>query len=270
MSKLRRAIDKIGTAVLNIWPDWGRVYVKSRLSITKKMDYSRGDIVLDVSSPLEYSVRARSCAKEPEMIYWIENLFQKGDVFFDVGANVGAYALVAAKYHQGGVKVYTFEPSFLNFAQLCRNIALNNCSGTVIALNVALSDKTNLETLNYNNLTAGGALHALGEALDYKKEAFTPVFKQAVLSYRMDNLIAQFGLPSPQHIKLDVDGIEYEILQGASKTFSSPELKSVFIEILDDDRRIMDYLSEKGFKVHKRFPIDIPGQNVANYIFSRA
>ena len=263
-------IDKTGTAFLNVWPASWRVYAKSRLSIRRTMDYVHDKIVLDVSSPFEYSVRTRSCSKEPETVHWIEDLFQKDDVLFDVGANVGAYALVAAKYHKGRVRVYAFEPSFLNFSQLCRNITLNDCHGTITAFNVALSGKTGLGTFNYHNLTTGGAMHTLGDPVDYTKETFVPVCQQTVLTYTMDDFIAQFGIPMPQHIKLDVDGIEYQILQGAPKIFSDPRLKSVFVEMLDSDQPMMDHFLSKGFKVHKRFPMSIPGVNVANYIFSRS
>lgn len=262
-------MDKAGTAFLNVWPDLWRVYVKSRLSIIKKMDYARDTILLDVRSPFEYSVRTRSCAKEPETVDWIESFFQKGDVLFDVGANVGAYSLVAAKYHQGRVRVYAFEPSFLNFSQLCRNITLNDCHGTITAFNVALSDKTGLETFNYRDLTAGGAMHALGDPVDYTKETFVPACQQTVLTYTMDDFIAQFGIPAPVHIKLDVDGTEYQILQGASKIFSDHRLKSVFVEMPDSDQPMKDYFLAKGFKVHQRFPISTPGVNVANYIFRK-
>lgn len=262
-------MDKTGTAFLNGWPDLWRVYAKSRLSIIKKMDYARGTILLDVRSPFEYSVRTRSCAKEPETVGWIENFFQEGDVLFDVGANVGAYSLVAAKYHQGRVRVYAFEPSFLNFSQLCRNIALNDCQGTITAFNVALSDKTGLETFNYRDLATGGATHVLGDPIDHTKGLFTPALKQAVLMYAMDDFIAQFGIPVPAHIKLDVDGTEYRILQGASKIFSDHRLKSVFVEMLDSDQPMKDYFLAKGFQVHQRFPIPISGMNVANYIFRK-
>ena len=260
--------DKMASVFLNVWPALWRVYVKSRLSIIQKMDYGRADVFLDVSSPFEYRVRVKSCAKEPETVAWIES-FQKGDVLFDVGANVGAYALLAAQCHQNQVRVYAFEPSFLNFSQLCKNITLNRCHDAVIAFNIALSGKSGLEIFNYHNMMVGGAMHTLGKAIDFKKEVFTPVYRQTVLTYTMDDFIGQFSIPPPQHLKLDVDGIEHEILQGASKTLSDMRLKSILIEMAEDDKEMMETLLAKGFKMHARFPQGGIALRIFNYIFTR-
>lgn len=268
--KFVRAIDELMTVLLNILPSRLRMQIKSRLSIVRQMDYKKEKVLLDVASPMEYDVRINSCAKEPETIEWIEECFKPGDVIFDVGANVGAYSLIAASHLKTRLKIFAFEPSFLNFPRLCQNITLNGFSDSIVAFNVALSGKTGLNTFNYHNFTVGGAIHTLGDAIDYQKKAFAPVFKQTVISYTMDDFIAQFNIPTPNHLKLDVDGIEFEILKGASKTLSNPSLKTILVEMSEDETQMMDYIQGHGFKVHKRFVQEHPTLRFFNYIFVRA
>lgn len=245
------------------------IEIKNSINLTGKMDYARHDIYLHVDSMTEYETRLHSCRKEPDTVEWIEDFMKPGDIFYDVGANVGVYSLVAAKYFAGAVKVYAFEPAFLNFSQLCRNIFLNNCQEAVVPLLVALSDKTSIDDFNFHDLVTGGSLHTLGETVDHKGEVFTPVVTQRMLSYRLDDLIEQFKIPKPSHIKIDVDGIEKAVLQGAPNTLSSSSLRSVDVELAEGDgqREITELLIRKGFKLdsqHKRWT---PG--MLNCIFIR-
>ena len=230
-----------------------------------------------MDSEIERSVRLISCRKEPETIDWIETFIKPGDVLFDIGANVGAYSLVAAKFGQGKIKVYSFEPGFMTFPQLCKNVIINDCTDSIIPLQIALSEETNLEVFNYHNLIAGGAMHTLGPAIDYKGDAFTPTVRQSVLAFTIDDLVERFPIPTPNHIKLDVDGIEFGILRGAKHSLESPELKSVILELEETSREsgeITEYLTGKGLRFHSKYRYALAEESddfgtVFNYIFVR-
>lgn len=253
----------IGQAI-RVLPDSRLIAFKSGIKVVKKMDYQRRDIFLDVESDVEYRLRLHSCQKEPETVKWIETFIKEGDVLYDIGANSGAYSLVASKFFNGKVTVYAFEPAFLNFAQLCKNVALNKSQDTVIPLPVALSDKTNIANFNLRSLVPGGAIHSLGEPLDPDGNAYTPAFRQPVMSYRADDLIEQFDLRTPNHIKIDVDGNEYSVLKGMEKTLGCGAVKSVLLELnggQGHDQEILDLLAEKGFQVHSNYGL--------NHIFVR-
>jgi FkbM family methyltransferase len=243
--------------------------LKNGINLTRKMDYERADIFLHVDSLIEHEARLHSCAKEPDTVEWIETTMRPGDVFYDVGANVGAYSLVAAKRFAGKVKVYAFEPAFLNFSQLCRNLALNNCQDAVFPLSVALSGRTTIGQFNYHDLVPGSALHTFGEAVDYTGQTFTPVFEQTMLSYRLDDLIDQFKIPKPTHIKIDVDGIEKAVLEGAQKTLLNPSLRTVIVELEagQGEREITELLVNSGFKLDSQATRWTPG--MLNCIFVR-
>ena len=260
-----------------VWPDVVLIEVKQRLGIVRRIDYERHEIFINVDSLTEYSSRLHSCKKEPETVEWIETLFEEGDVFFDVGANVGAYSLIACKFHGGAVKVYAFEPAFPTFVQLSKNIILNGCDEGIVPLQIALSERTGLETLNYHNVSPGGSLHALGESADNRGDVFEPVARQPVLAYRIDDLVEQFPIPAPNHMKIDVDGTELQILKGADHTVSSPLLRSIIVELEEghqDRDQVVEFLSKRGLTLASRHRYLYgdeagPSSRVYNYIFHR-
>ncbi|MDE2010475.1 MAG: FkbM family methyltransferase [Candidatus Omnitrophica bacterium] len=261
--------DRMAGHAVNILPPGIKVFLKSHLKVVKRMDYSKGRILLDVASSMEYRVRTNSCRKEPETVEWIETFFKDKDVFFDIGANVGAYSLLAAAYFKGKVSVYAFEPSFLNFPRLCNNIHINGFQETITPFNIAFSDKTAVDYFNYRNLIIGGATHTLGEAKDEHNHSFVPAYRQATLAYAMDEFIKQLNLPVPQHIKLDVDGNEWVILQGARKTLQNPLMKSLLIELGEEDTKIPKFLEENGFSLHAKYPQGVPEAKLSNCIFRK-
>jgi FkbM family methyltransferase len=264
-------------AACSVLPERVVVFLSGHTKLVKKMDYPRAEILLQVESDVEYVTRLHSCEKEPETIEWIHSFFREGDVYYDIGANVGAYALVAAKVFEGRIRVYAFEPGFPTFKQLCTNVVLNDCQDYIVPLQVALSDRTAIETLHYSSLVTGGALHALGQAVDYKGDTFQPVIRQAVLAFSLDDLVKYFGLPLPTHIKLDVDGTELKILKGAGHVFASEVLKSVLVEVVEGDRQslqLIELLEGVGLHFHSKYKYvhggdTGPSSRIFNYIFSR-
>ncbi len=210
--------------------------------------------------------------KEPETIEWIDT-FQKGQVLFDIGANIGLYSLYAAKK---GVFVVAFEPESQNYALLNRNVYLNRASDNVICLNVALSDRNCVDYLYLPEFRVGGALNNFGGALDWRKRAFTPSFKQGAVSHTLDSFLQLYPPHFPNHIKIDVDGVEAEVVRGAQETLRDSRLKSLSIELNDslpEDREAIDLIQSLGLKLlHKRHGIMFEGgdfSSVYNYFFVR-
>jgi FkbM family methyltransferase len=268
-----RALDALPqhliVAALKRRPLEDRLEAKRDFQTVGKMDYARHDIFLHVDSIAEQSVRLKSCAKEPDTVEWVETFLKEGDVLFDVGANVGAYSLVAAKFHAGRVKTYAFEPAFANYVQLCKNIILNDCQRAVVPLPLALSDRTTVDTFNYRNLIPGSALHTFGEAVGDDGEAFKPEFNQHVLSFRIDDLCRQFPVPAPDHLKIDVDGLEAKVIEGARETLAAGKVRSVIVELREDRNgaEITDSLARFGLRLHSKQARWTEG--LFNYVFSR-
>src|SRR5687768_1401308 len=112
---IRKARDLARTALgrlVTLLPNGAKLELRERAQIRGRLDYEKANLELFVESPTELHARLSSCAKEPETIAWLEQHLRDGDAFYDVGANVGAYSLVAAVNPREGVKVVAFEPGF--------------------------------------------------------------------------------------------------------------------------------------------------------------
>lgn len=265
----RRAAAKGVASGVALLPGPLRAMMAEHAPMVRRLDYGGARVLLHVDSEMEYFVRLRSASKEPETVTWIETL-RPGDVLYDIGANVGAYSLIAAKRFNGTVHAYAFEPSPLNFGQLLRNLATNDCGDAVTPIPVALASTTRLETMNYSSAQVGAAMHTLGAAVDEHGRAFQPAMRQRLLVYSLDDVVKTYELAPPTHIKIDVDGGEREILQGAPETLRSPSLRSVLVETGVPGagaEPVRKTLEQFGFALEASFP---HGSRAANLIFGRA
>src|SRR5438105_818190 len=153
-----------------------------------RLDYDGAEIRVGVTSRAEILSRLRPCAKEPWTVRWIEQNLRDGDVLYDVGANIGAYSLVAAALGREGVQVVAVEPAYANYAALCDNVLLNGRGDVVVPLPLALAGRTGLDALGSREVGAGAAGHGVGGGAS--------AHVQPVLTYRLDDLIG-LGLPAP-------------------------------------------------------------------------
>ena len=244
--------------------------LKGSLNPIAFLDYSRSEIKITADNSISFQ-RSVACKKEPETIQWIEANVKPGDVFYDIGANVGAYSFVADKCCKGDITVYAFEPSFSTFNQLCKNIILNNSQNNIFPFMICLSNREQFEMFNYFSTEAGESKHTLGNNyIDCLGQEFSPAYQQKIFSYSIDSLVKRWGLLPPDHIKLDVDGTELDILQGASETLRGNTVKSILVEISSIDPHkdeISTFLHQTGFAVDSKVKHGITV--ISNVIFKR-
>lgn len=219
--------------------------------------------------------RARTLfTKEPETLRWIST-FSPDDVFYDIGANVGTYSVFVA-INGRAKEIYAFEPESQNYAALNRNIALNGLDSRIFSLNVALANSTGLGQLFLSKFQTGGAIHSFGTSIDVNRKPKESPFKQGSLSVSLDDFVRLFNPAFPNHIKIDVDGLEKEIIEGAKNTLSDPRVKSLLIELnesLSEDQEVIQYIQSIGFKLifkgHAEMFEEGDFKHIHNYIFTR-
>jgi len=187
-------------------------------------------------------------SKEPETIGWIDS-FDESDTLWDVGANMGIYAIYAAA--GGRRSVVAFEPSPATFGVLCRSIELNRMDDRVFAYCIALGDKKKLSQFDMRTTVAGFAGSSLDGYRDGGGRAAERSFHQAAIGYTVDAFIEEFEPPFPNHIKIDVDGPDHLVLFGAQRTLADPRLKSILVELVGGDRqkKATALLLAAGFKL---------------------
>ena len=206
----------------------------------KKCIVNQHKILIDIEDVNELRRTDTYMTKEPETLEWIETYFNQKDVFYDIGANIGQYSLFAAAYLKGDCTVYSFEPAFHTYAKLNWNIYHNGFDSSIIAYNIAVSNKQELNTFYLSDMHKGSANHSFKVMEKNDKSALIPKYRQGMIGISIDELQKNWGLETPNHIKIDVDGIEELIIQGATETLKNPQLKSILIEITQVE----------GMKVH--------------------
>ncbi len=270
---VKTTFEKFVRLLFSFLPFPLQLSIRNNFDIVKKFDYKKKNIFLVVDSPIEYEFRLNSCLHEPETVEWIEKYIKKNETVFDVGANIGAYSLIVAKYNNGSNHIYSFEPNFTSYNKLCKNIILNKCEGCIFPFQIALSDKYCIDNLNYSSLETGSAYHTLGINKFFNDE---PKYKQQTIVYSIDKFTEDFNIPDPQHIKIDVDGIEYEILKGAKKTILKKSFRSLNVEIDENSencKKIIKYVESLGLIFSKKYTDLNAGDpeadkfKIYNYIF---
>jgi FkbM family methyltransferase len=206
-----------------------------------RLDYPGADIHLRLRSREEFH-RLNACKKEPWTVRWIERHLERGDVLYDVGANVGAYTLVAA-VAVPGLRVVAFEPGAANFAALCENVDLNGVGERVMAVPLALGRRPGVAALGRDTSVPGASARLVGDA--------APAGTHVVLVDRLDDLAQRFGLPAPDHLKLDVDGAELDVLAGGGRVLEG--LRSAMVELdRERDPEVVELLASAGLDLVER------------------
>jgi FkbM family methyltransferase len=228
---IESAMARGARVLLRVLPIGARAKLKQDFTPIVRLDYRPHEVLLHADSP-DALYRAAACRKEPETIRWIEQAIRPGDVMYDVGANVGAYALVASKHCGGAITVLAFEPSFATYDQLCRNILLNGCEASVIPHLMCLTERPGLVRFGHTSLAPGSALHISGGTPEGQTSI---VYWQEIPGFSIDFLVSQFGFPVPNHIKIDVDGSELNVLRGAADTLDSDRVRTIQVEVSPQD-----------------------------------
>jgi FkbM family methyltransferase len=214
--------------------------------------------------------------KEPETLKWIESFKKSSNIiFWDIGANIGLYSIYAA-INFSKSKIISFEPSTLNLNILSRNISLNNLEKKINIFQIGLTNVNNtFFDMNETTLEEGGALSSFGKSYNFEGKKINKINKYSIFGTTIDYLIFNNILKVPDYIKIDVDGTEHVILNGAEKTLKKNKIKSILIEVnenfLNQRVNVEKTLKNCGFYLkHKYIAQDVIGTKFSksyNYIF---
>lgn len=206
---------------------------------------------------LVYTCQLWDFAEQAFLLHFL----RPGDLFVDVGANVGGYTVLASAV--AGARSMAFEPVPSTYAELQRNIRLNDIGHLVQAHCCALG-----ETAGTSRMTAHrGGLNHMAFETDTPGPAAETV---EVVADRLDAVLG--GVPC-QAIKMDAEGFELSILRGAPETLSQPSLQALVIELnssgerygfMDGDvhQSIIQYGFEPySYKARTRTLAALPGYN---------
>lgn len=138
---------------------------------------------------------------------------EKGDVFYDVGANIGLHTACISQIEEFGM-IYCFEPQLLNFSKLEEYLENYEYEFDYSCMNIALFDENKeLQFDMVENKIGEGRGHISHEG------------DVTVKCKRLDSL----DIKRPDVMKIDVEGAEYRVLQGMGDIVDS--CRAIFIEV---------------------------------------
>jgi FkbM family methyltransferase len=202
---------------------------------------------LDLADPVQRRLYFFGDYDERREADLVSRVLEKGEVFWDVGANLGYFTLLAATALSHTGQVAAFEPGGSAFAALARNISLNPFTN-IRAFKMAVSDRE-----------GEGVLYSVQGQADGRANLFQPGVEQTgsetVRTVTLDGWREQQGLALPAFIKLDVEGAELQALTGARETLAAGEplllveMKEAIFTALGTGRlEIQAFLAALGYR----------------------
>jgi len=170
---------------------------------------------------------------------------QEGDTVIDIGAHVGAYSVKAGKRIGSTGTVLAIEPHPTSFGILRHNITANNLRN-VVSKNIALGSVEGTMNLSFGDdlKTTSGSINETGR----EPHGINVECK------RLDDLLLEEGISWVDVIKIDTEGMEADILRGATEVLSNGVQKLVIAayHYPEEVNELSEILRETGFSVTKR------------------
>lgn len=151
---------------------------------------------------------------EFEDMSFVMHFLRPGDMFADVGANVGAFTVLAAGV--AGAKTISFEPSPTTFEMLATNVRLNNLGDRARAVNAAVGR------------SVGSVQFSSGLGTENHVAAASE--KSSSVTVPLTTLDHEFAAVPATLLKVDVEGFETEVFGGAEKTLKNQALQAIIVE----------------------------------------
>lgn len=220
---------------------------------------------------MTYTRSLELCARmnyETENMDFIDDI-NPGEVLYDLGACEGRFSLYATLK---GVTVIAFEPEWKNFDVLKQNIELNKVDeDRITAINAGVGAGNGKAILNIGQPWEGGHQKIVNHSEIREDLGFRFIEQQEINIISLDSFVEDSNYPSPDYLKIDIDGSEMPFLRGAIGTLQSKKLKGIIFELHETDsnfNNIINLLKSYGFNETGRY--NVPNEpNLYNITFQR-
>lgn len=181
-----------------------------------------------------------------------------GQTVYDVGAHVGLLTLFFARAVGETGNVIAFEPNPQNYRTIIDHVYLNRLTNVKV-IPLGLSSRSGSLRFVVTRSALGTAEPHL--QMQYEQEKGVRVFQIEVDT--LDGQVGAKGLPAPDFIKIDVEGLELDVLRGMVETIHAHRPR-ILLELHGPfDREVVAFLLAAGYRVHQvERPIAITRQNI--------
>lgn len=177
---------------------------------------------------------------EPTERDFVAAFLKPGMIVVDAGANVGLYTIMASALVRETGRVHAFEPGQLNFGRLERNLRLNDCRN-VIAARAALSNTNDPMILgidpDHPALDGHRFVRPIGDGMQ-------PASTEEIVTCKL----LDESFLTCDFLKIDVEGAELAVLQGAENTLARSADITILLECTQNRTQVRELLGRHGFQ----------------------
>ena len=234
---------------------WNGLILQYGLKLTYHFFYlgewNKKEIICNINNKVKFKLRVNTSDKLVLLETWKTNSYitedfniKKDDVVVDIGANIGAFSVLAAKKAFDG-KIYAYEPDKENYDMLKKNTGLNDLHNVFVS-NAAVTGKRGYIDFFTSKLNNGG--HSI-YGTDSKKAT-------KVKSTTLSGIFKINNLKKINYLKIDAEGSEYDILLNTPAEIIR-KVDKIALEYHDylnhghDYNDLKEYLEGNGFKVER-------------------
>lgn len=219
---------------------------------------------------------------EAETSHFIGSILDEGDTFIDIGAHVGYFSMLASHLVGPTGRVYSFEPEASNYAHLLEHIELNKATNLVPNF-MAVGGAPGIAQFHVNADNDGGhALWEVGRHPFNEKTRSAPTTRRVFLT-SLDHYFANREIGNLKAIKMDAEGAEHSILEGAQELIARTGVPFVISEVnrfgLESmgttETRMRAVMSDLGYETYLFQPgqlsllrLDATQSPDTNYVFN--
>ena len=261
------AIERTVLAGAPPWPETPRAVMEDEAaaqSAHARDTGTAGTIVPLTNKKYDYALRVHTAphsrrdtfALDKGTLQWLWRDIAVGDVVYDIDSGVGAYGMLAAKYH--GAVVVAFEPGYAAFKALNDNLHLNACDGLVLPLSIALADFEGMGELKYPSGLGGWRGHSVRAATwkVRRSSGGEGSIKQPSYVMPLDTAVSRYGLPAPHHLLLHNPQSVERVLAGAKGVLESDQLKTIVFTLpAEDGETLTARLATQKWYVTRHTPL---------------
>lgn len=161
----------------------------------------------------------------------------KGDLIYDIGANIGQYTLRFSELVGTEGKIICFEPDYKNYSFLLFNVNINCCTN-IECKKIGLGSATENSEFFRDTLTGGRASSFI------KEQSLNNYPSKEIVSIEtFDTMVKSFGLPD--FVKIDVEGFEVEVLKGINNILKGTKF---LVEVRKDTKnKVFEFFNKQSF-----------------------
>ena len=225
--------------------------------------YPKTPVVIDLSNRSNVMEITNFHEAQQRRIYFLERyelreirlceqVLKPGDIFVDIGANIGWFTLFASRLVGESGRVIAFEPSSQIYPQLQRTVELNHLLNVKLE-KIALSDEKGTAILSgYAEDNWGISSIVLDES------SLDPSKTERVKTWRFSDYCQEAGLEFIKMVKIDVEGAELKVLEGMDELLQKKAVEQLIIEVRKEGfgqgksaEDVIAYLQRYGYSIFK-------------------